>query len=383
MSSRTIESDVFRRVLGQYPTGVCIVTATTSDGAPAGLAVGSFTSVSLDPPLVAFLPAKSSTSWPKMRSVGSFCVNVLAADQDQVCRAFAVAGGDKFAGLTWRPAESGAPILDGVLAWIDCDLDAIHEAGDHEIVLGRVRALEIERPALPLVFFQGGYGRFLPQSLATVENDLVAYLRQLELARPEIEALAQPLELECTVSAIVGDDHVAIARAGRPRGTTLLGTRFPVMPPVGMLFLAWAGEDAVERWLRRADPPLSESHREAFRDALGRIRRRGYMLLFGRELPSALEPGDTEQGVVRAAMLLRAVEQIGIETFTRDMAGGKPAPVSLISAPVFDANGNVILSLNLLGFDSPLTPAAIGDLAARVTDAARRVTAASGGMRRA
>src|SRR3954469_1109241 len=85
----------FRQVLGQYPTGVCVVTATLPDGSNAGFVVGSFTSVSLDPPLVAFFPDKGSTSWPKIRSAGSFCVNILGADHEDVCRRFASRAPDK------------------------------------------------------------------------------------------------------------------------------------------------------------------------------------------------------------------------------------------------------------------------------------------------
>src|ERR1700704_4437262 len=107
MSSSTgIDARHFRNVLGNYPTGVVVITAIDQAGAPAGMAVGSFTSVSLDPPLVAFLPDKSSTSFPKIRTAASFCVTVLAADQEDVCRAFATRGGDKFAGVKWSATES-------------------------------------------------------------------------------------------------------------------------------------------------------------------------------------------------------------------------------------------------------------------------------------
>ena len=159
--SSAIHSDTFRRVLGHFPTGVVIVTAI-SGGRPAGLSVGSFTSVSLDPPLVAVLPARTSTSWPLIATAGSFCINILASSQEALCRQFAVSGADKFAGVSWREAPSGAPILDGTMAWIDCDLEQSVEAGDHFIVLGRVRALELAAagPPLPLLFFQGGYGTF-------------------------------------------------------------------------------------------------------------------------------------------------------------------------------------------------------------------------------
>ena len=153
------DSAKFRQVLGHFPTGVTVVTAASESG-PVGLAVGSFASVSLDPPLVAFFPDRSSSSWPRIAEAGSFCVNILADDQEDVCRRFASKGDDKFAGLGWRAAGSGAPVLDGVLAWIDCDIDQVLDAGDHFCVLGRVRELEVAHDGAPLLFFRGGYGRF-------------------------------------------------------------------------------------------------------------------------------------------------------------------------------------------------------------------------------
>lgn len=154
------DSAKYRQVLGHFPTGVTVITAAPDDG-PVGLAVGSFSSVSLDPPLVAFFPSRASSSWPRIEATGSFCVNILGVDQEDVCRRFASKDADKFEGLGWRPAGSGSPLLDGVLAWIDCDIEATTEAGDHFYVLGRVRELEVgTADAGPLVFFRGGYGRF-------------------------------------------------------------------------------------------------------------------------------------------------------------------------------------------------------------------------------
>ncbi len=161
-----IDQAWYRQVLGHFPTGVVVVTAM-SDGVPAGLSVGSFMSVSLDPPLVAVLPAKTSTSWPKIAAARSFCINILAASQQELSRRFAVSGGDKFAGVAWHPAPSGAPVLDGALAWIDCEHERTVEAGDHLIVLGRVRVLDLDTSQTPepLIFFQSGYGTFaVPQN---------------------------------------------------------------------------------------------------------------------------------------------------------------------------------------------------------------------------
>lgn len=157
-ASDAIDSADFRRVLGHFPTGVVVITAV-HDGEPAGLAIGSFSSVSLDPPLVGFFPAKSSSTWPRIEAAGSFCVNVLHEDQGDVCRTFAQSGGDKFSAVTWEPAPTtGAPLLDGALAWIDCRLDQVVDGGDHYFVMGLVTALGTGRDGGPLVFFRGKYG---------------------------------------------------------------------------------------------------------------------------------------------------------------------------------------------------------------------------------
>lgn len=157
----TIDGAEFRRILGHYPTGVCAVTAI-HEGRPIGMVVGSFTSVSLDPPLVAFFPDRKSSSWPKIEASGRFCVNVLAGHQLDVCRALASKADDKFASVPHRFSDAGLPIIDGVVAWIDCDLHAVHEAGDHFIAIGRVHSLANEHPHSPLLFFRGGYGSFAP-----------------------------------------------------------------------------------------------------------------------------------------------------------------------------------------------------------------------------
>jgi 3-hydroxy-9,10-secoandrosta-1,3,5(10)-triene-9,17-dione monooxygenase reductase component len=152
----------FRQVLGHFPTGVTIITGA-ADGEIAGLTIGSFASVSLDPPLVGFLPMGSSTSWPTIERSGSFCVNVLAADQGELCWKFARSTDeDRFGGVGWHAAPSGSPILDGAIAWIDCSIEHIYEMGDHMFVLGRVHHLDTwdgAEPA-PLLFFKGKLGGF-------------------------------------------------------------------------------------------------------------------------------------------------------------------------------------------------------------------------------
>lgn len=160
MSDAAIDPRHFRNVLGHFPTGVTVVTGLDPSGAPHGITIGSFVSVSLDPPLVGFLPGKNSRSWPAIASSGAFCVNILDAGQDELCWRFAKepAEGEssKFSGLEWTAAPSGSPILPGVIGWIDCRVDIVHDAGDHVFVVGRVidmaHADDVDNA---MVFFRG------------------------------------------------------------------------------------------------------------------------------------------------------------------------------------------------------------------------------------
>jgi 3-hydroxy-9,10-secoandrosta-1,3,5(10)-triene-9,17-dione monooxygenase reductase component len=148
----------FRDVLGRFASGVTVVTAT-SDSEPVGLTCQSFSSVSLEPPLVLFVPAHTSRAWPLIRRTGTFCVNFLAADQAELANTMASRGVDKFVDVKWTPSPvTGSPVLDGSLAHVDCTIHAVHEAGDHFVVIGRVVDLQTdEDEAEPLLFFRGEY----------------------------------------------------------------------------------------------------------------------------------------------------------------------------------------------------------------------------------
>lgn len=151
-----IEPARFRQALGCFATGVTVVTAL--DGAaPVGFACQAFAALSLDPPLVLFCPGKHSRTWPVIERAGAFCVNVLTYAQCGISTVFGTAGADKFAEVTWKPAPSGAPVLDGVLSWVDCAVCSVYEAGDHYVVTGRVTALGEPRDERPLLFYRGTY----------------------------------------------------------------------------------------------------------------------------------------------------------------------------------------------------------------------------------
>lgn len=182
-----VDQAEFRRVLGNFATGVTVITAPGAAASPeragapgtagplpesgtpppavptpAGFACQSFSALSLDPPLVVFMVGRTSTTWPRIARAGVFCVNVLGADQGELCRRFAVSGADKFAGVAHTPAPAtGSPRLTGALAWIDCTIHAVHPGGDHLIVVGRVESLGTDPEATPpLLFHRGRFGAF-------------------------------------------------------------------------------------------------------------------------------------------------------------------------------------------------------------------------------
>ncbi|WP_446039804.1 flavin reductase family protein [Streptomyces sp. SID1121] len=147
-----------RKVFGTFPTGVTAVAALV-DGRPVGLAASSFTSVSLDPPLISVCVAHTSTTWPVLRDRTRLGVSVLGAHQERACRRLAAREGDRFAGLDWRATRDGAVLIEHTSAWFDCTVERLIEAGDHDIVLLRIHELDADHRVPPLVFHAGGFRR--------------------------------------------------------------------------------------------------------------------------------------------------------------------------------------------------------------------------------
>jgi 3-hydroxy-9,10-secoandrosta-1,3,5(10)-triene-9,17-dione monooxygenase reductase component len=158
---RALEPDAstFRTVLGHFATGITLITAMDGDE-PVGLSCNSFTSVSLEPPLVLFCAAKASSTWPRVQRAGAFTANILGEDDEELCRLFAARGADRFGQLAWSPGKTGSPVVRQALAYVDCVIDAEHDAGDHIIVVGRVVELGYASEGKPLLFYRGGYGHF-------------------------------------------------------------------------------------------------------------------------------------------------------------------------------------------------------------------------------
>lgn len=162
------DADLLRHVLGHYPTGVAVITAHTEQG-PVGMAMNSFTSLSLQPPLVLFCPATTSTTWPVLREAGNIAINVLSAGQEAVSRAFATKAVDRFLDASWSVGENGAPLLHDALGWLECRIHSESPAGDHTVVIAEIERMNVHwKITEPLVFFRG---RYYHGMIEAVESD--------------------------------------------------------------------------------------------------------------------------------------------------------------------------------------------------------------------
>ena len=267
-----MDQDLYRDVMAHYPTGVALVSGMC-DGAPVGMVVGTFSSVSLDPPLVSFMPQKTSRSWARLAEAPELCISVLAHDQLDVCRVVTGSDPDRFDKVAWSLSPGRAPALRDAVAHVHCSRVAQFEAGDHWIVLCSIAGLEVTRPVTPLLFFQGGYGGFTPRLMsARGDADLFAALRLADVARAHVEELAARLECQTAALVAVDEDTLTVgvsAHGGTTRMTERLGQRIPLIPPIGMAYVAGAAEHVVDRWLAKVpDPAEVPSYRRRLDDVL-------------------------------------------------------------------------------------------------------------------
>lgn len=280
------DSRAFRDVLGRFPTGVVAITGLDEHGAPIGMIVGSFVSVSLSPPLVGFFPMASSKTFPKIQASGRFCVNVLSSDQVRVCSALANSSGDKFKDVEWVPREgTGCPQIVGSLAWIDCTIDTLAPAGDHLSVLGAVDCLEVaDGSSSPMVFYQGGYGRFVGASVSAWDQpEFLAPLRLVATEHSALQDLAARYSMELLVLVESDGEMVVISSTGEALVdglVTRVGSRVPIFPPMGGVFYAWSA-DGARRWAKLcAERGIPADSADAI---LARIRTAGWSLGLGTE----------------------------------------------------------------------------------------------------
>lgn len=344
------------------------------------MTVGSFASVSLDPPLVSFMPAKSSTTMPKIKESGRFCANILAAGQEDVCRQLALKGGEKFSNLRWELSEHGPPHIGGANAWIDCTITAVHDAGDHEIVVAAVDSLCVAHAESPLIFLRGGYGRFASTSLvAPAEAELYHPLRTIGLAANAMHDLSVDLDVECLASVVIGDQLVVVGSSSeRTEAAThqRLGQRMPFRPPLALPLIAWQPEDAIERWLDRAPAALDP---EQLRLMVDRVRERGWSIVLRSPEQHRFERAVADLPVVGGSPeqideLRQATNSLRLDNYEPEVIEQDASySVQLMTAPVFDSAGDVRLALSLYHLPPAMTGTEIAHFGDRLTALAKEV----------
>jgi DNA-binding IclR family transcriptional regulator len=279
---------------------------------------------------------RASSSRARLRECGRrFCVNILSEAQEDIGRIIAARKRNKFDGLSWHTSPTGLPVLTDSCAYIDCVIEDIFPAGDHEIVLGRALHLDVVRPFMPLLFFRGGYGSFTPLTISAGDTDVVEQLRYVDVVKPVMENLADKLQSEVTVITRVGDELAVIATVGRAKTAvvpTRVGQRVSFMPPLGGVHAAWADEQEQQAWLRR----LPEGHdRATYEQILRTIRKRGYSFGIGHAANAALEEAITAgRGDVglRVDQAVRGV--LGLYNIA-SLDAGKAYEFHSVTAPVF------------------------------------------------
>ncbi|MCZ4552289.1 flavin reductase family protein [Gordonia rubripertincta] len=277
------EASVFREVMGHYPTGVVVVTGRDRDGDVLAMVVGTFNSVSLDPPLVSFMPMKTSRTFAKMLECDSLCINILGGEQEDVVLTIAQRWENKLDGIEWFASPSGNPVLADSVAWIDSTIYNTVEAGDHWIVLCAVTDLAVTNPVSPLIFFQGGYGSFVTTSLmARMDHEILPAIHAAHGARTRIEELANAIGCEVTVFTAVSCDEMATVLSATSPGVAReggLALRVPMVPPIGDSYVFARSSDEQKRWigrLRGASDEVKAVHLER----LDFVREHGYLIAF-------------------------------------------------------------------------------------------------------
>ena len=333
-----IDARELRNVLGAFVTGVTVITTVDADGKPHGLTVNSFSSVSLDPPLVLWSQSLRAPSHPVFRDAERFVVNVLSEDQFTVSDRFARGGEDKFAGCKVRHGMGGVPLIEGCTAWIECRREQNLPGGDHMVFLGRVERIQ-RTQSQPLVFGGGRYLVAQPHELGLSDEARPHVAPQRMLREANRTAMELSRELDETVGVAVwgnmGPTIVQWAPRGNPfTDNTRAGLVVPLLSSAsGLAFAAWLPAELSTAYIDRE-----------------------------------LTPGQNRRDVED---LLRGVRAAGVSRIVSVLHEGDRTAVSAVSAPVFDASGSMVLALTVAGAADRLDVGEDSHVATRLGQAAR------------
>jgi flavin reductase (DIM6/NTAB) family NADH-FMN oxidoreductase RutF len=354
-----IDQKLFREVTGHYPTGVAVVTGRADDGELLALVVGTFSSVSLDPPLVSFMPMKTSRTFARLRDCATLCVNIVGGHQENEVMTIAQRWANKFEGIDWFPSPSGDPVLADSVAWIDTRPTRTVDAGDHWIVLCEVTELAVTNPVSPLIFFQGGYGSFVCTSLmARMNHEILPAIHAAHSARSEVEALAARIGCEASVLTATSPDEMAVVLSATAPGLdreSSLARRVPIVPPIGDTYVFDQSSEAQERWIAKLRD-CGEEQTALYRERLEFVRQHGYLAAFLpaegasayaelREATRSFESGRMTPAQER--QMRDSIRRSRIDYRPRDIADEERYDLGSLVFPVRDLDGGHTLTLRL------------------------------------
>lgn len=356
--TQDLDTRAFRDAMGHYPTGVAVVTARAPDDELLALVVGTFSSVSLDPPLVSFMPMKSSKTFRRMRECDSLCINIFGGEQQQDMLQIAQRWENKFDGIDWYPSPSGDPILKKSIAWIDTTIEDIVEAGDHWITLCRVHDLEVTNPVSPLLFFQGGFGSFTGSTSGKLTHEILPAIHAAHSVSAELEELAAVIGCEVTVFAAVSEDEFATvfhSLADTASTDRSFASRVPIVPPIGDTYQFDKPDDVQDRWLRKLKN-ASDEIRDIHMRRLAAVRKNGYLIAhLPEEGSSAYEQMVRATQEYRKASLTPAEERViheligstTVDYENREIHPTENYTIASVVFPVRDPGGDYTMTLRL------------------------------------
>lgn len=374
----------WREVLGHYPTGVTIVTSVTATGEPVGMVVGTFTSVSQDPPLVGFLPQRTSRTYAEVVAAGRFRASVLGAGHEALCRDFFSAPPEeRFAGDDWVYDEHGIPRVGDATAWFDATVHDVLPAGDHDMVLGRVEDLGLGPRAgrVPLVFLNGGYGTFTTPQDGLHPDDFGGRLRVATAVGGTVRQLAMELGVEAALSTVVRNETVVLTSDSAE--SRYVGTAFPFAAPMDPGFAAWSTPAARRLWVDRGRRLLAPDDDPAGLDALSErilalIREQGYAISFGQTMGEGFSRDlDVAGGDRRDLSATWRRFGAGYAAYADDPR--PEAHATAIQVPVFDAEGLPAYELVVSGFGTHPDPERFRRIVTASLGYGRRITGLIGG----
>lgn len=378
-SDRPAQKSRWRTVLGQYPTGITIITSVDSTGQPVGMIVGTFTSVSEDPPLVGFLPQKTSRTLAQVERAGRFRASVLGAGHESLCRDFFAAPvEDRFAGDEWEYDEHGIPRLRNAVAWFDAKVHDVLPAGDHVMVLGEVENLGLgPRPGgMPLLFLNGGYGSFTIPRMEFGLDDLGGRLRLATSVGDVVQRLAEELGVECSLSTVVRDEVVVLTAADAR--SPYVGTCFPFAAPMAPGFAAWCTPELRHTWVESARHLMGRADTGLIDETVALVRENGYAISFGHTMSEHFDAVISSARGDRGAL---APLWEALATAYADYCR-HPQPelhATLIQIPVFGADQCVAFELVVSGFGPQTSAERFREIVSGALDCSAQLTRMTGG----